>query len=267
MNDDSTRFLGAIPEAYDRLRPTMFEGHAEVLAQRVASTHPAHILEIAAGTGIVTRRLRDLLPATSEITATDLNPPMLAVARGKFQPGEKVVFRAADATELPFSDSSFDAVACQFGVMFFPDKAKSFREARRVLAPGGCYLFNVWDSLQYNHFARITHEVISGFFPTNPPQFLRQAFGHFAIDPIKEALIGTGFPDIRIDVVLLERQIPNLEDLAFSIVHGLPVIEQIQNRSVAPDKVVSAIAGALRRELADTGRTPFQAILFEARRR
>jgi SAM-dependent methyltransferase len=268
MNDDSTRFAGTIPADYDRLRSTMFDGPADVLARRVATMRPARVLELAAGTGIVTRRLRDLLPPNAEITATDLNPPMLAVAREKFGPEERVGFREADATALPFPDSSFDVVVCQFGLMFFPDKDQSYREARRVLAPGGRYLFNVWDSLAHNPFGRIAHDVITGFFPADPPQFFRQAFGHSAIDPTKEALISAGFPDVRIDVILLEKEVSDPENFAYGIVHGLPFIEQVRSRGgVDPGRVVGSLAAALRRELAATGRTPFQAILFEAGRR
>jgi SAM-dependent methyltransferase len=267
MRDDSTRFVGTIPQDYDRLAPTMFNGNAEFLSQRVASAGPARVLEVASGTGIVTRRLRDLLPATTEIVATDLNPPMLAVAQSKFQPGENVVFRQVDATDLPFPDSSFDVVTCQFGVMFFPDKDKAYREAQRVLTPGGRFLFNVWDSYRHNPFGRITHEVITGFFPDDPPQFFNLAFGHSAIDPTKESLIGAGFSDIRIDVLRLDQNIPDPKDFAFSIVHGLPFIEQLQSRGINPDQVVHTLSTALRKELAATGQTPFQAIFFEGRKK
>jgi ubiquinone/menaquinone biosynthesis C-methylase UbiE len=116
------------------------------MAQRAAVSAPSRVLELAAGTGIVTRQLRDQLPVGTHLTATDLNPPMLALARAKFQPGEQVDFRQVDATILPFPDGTFDAVVCQFGVMFFPDKDKSYREVHRVLALGGRYLFNVWDA-------------------------------------------------------------------------------------------------------------------------
>jgi len=117
------------------------------------------VLETAAGTGIVTRKLRDALAKDARLTATDLNPPMLEVARAKFRAGEQVEFQPADATALPFADGSFDAVTCQFGIMFFPGKAKSCSEVFRVLAPGGRYVFSVWDSHRYNPFGRITHAV------------------------------------------------------------------------------------------------------------
>src|SRR4030095_14617734 len=115
----------------------------------------------AAGTGSVTRQLRDALPDGTQLTATDLNPPMLDLARSKFRRGEQVSFQPADATALPFADQAFEAMICQFCLMFFPDKAKSFSEAGRVLVPGGHYLLSVWDSHRYNSFGRIAHEVVA----------------------------------------------------------------------------------------------------------
>jgi SAM-dependent methyltransferase len=126
MSDDAASFIGSIPQHYDQgLGPLIFVDYAADIARRVASGHPTRVLETAAGTGIVTRKLRDALSNDARLTATDLNPPMLEVARAKFRAGEQVEFQPADATALPFADGSFDAVMCQFGIMFFPDKAKS----------------------------------------------------------------------------------------------------------------------------------------------
>jgi ubiquinone/menaquinone biosynthesis C-methylase UbiE len=178
MSNDAS-FIGNIPEHYDRgLGPIIFVDYAADIARRAAACSPTRVLETAAGTGIVTRQLRDFLPAGASLTATDLNPPMIEVARAKFQPDERVDWRPADATALPFPDGSFDAVVCQFGVMFFPDKDRSYREVHRVLAPGGRYLFNVWDAHRYNPFGRITHEVAGSFFPVDPPQFYKVPFSY-----------------------------------------------------------------------------------------
>ena len=123
MKDDAAGFTGSIPEHYDQgLGPVIFVDYAADMAHRVAACAPTRILETAAGSGIVTRQLRDVLPIGVQLTATDLNAPMLDVARTKFQPGEQVEFKPADAMALPFEDGSFDAVVCQFGVMFFPDR-------------------------------------------------------------------------------------------------------------------------------------------------
>jgi ubiquinone/menaquinone biosynthesis C-methylase UbiE len=176
MGDDAAGFIGTIPQHYDQgLGPMIFVDYAADIARRVASSNPTRVLETAAGTGIVTRKLRDALSKDARLTATDLNPPMLEVARAKFHAGEQVEFRPADATALPFADGSFDAVMCQFGIMFFPDKAKSCSEVFRVLAPGGRYVFSVWDSHRYNPFGRITHEVAGRFFPRRSAAVLQRA--------------------------------------------------------------------------------------------
>jgi ubiquinone/menaquinone biosynthesis C-methylase UbiE len=138
VSDRATDFTGNIPQFYDHgLGPVFFTDFADDIARRAASSAPMRVLELAAGTGIVTRRLRDLLPREARLVATDLNPPMLEVARRKFHSDEMVEFQPADATAPPFADASFDAVVCQFGVMFFPDKGKGHREAHRVLVSGG----------------------------------------------------------------------------------------------------------------------------------
>ena len=177
MSDDVAGFVGSIPENYDRgLGPIFFTDYAEHTARLVAGYAPSRVLETGAGTGIVTRRLRDLLPATTRLIATDLNPPMLEIARKKFRSDEPVEFRQADAMALPFADASFDAMVCQFSAQFFPDKEKSYREAYRVLAPGGRYVFSVVDGAHPH--GRIADEVAAQFFPTDPPQFYRVGTGY-----------------------------------------------------------------------------------------
>jgi SAM-dependent methyltransferase len=266
--DNAASFVGGIPGEYDRgLGPLIFADYAADIAGCVAAPSPSRVLETAAGTGIVTRLLRDLLPAGAHLTATDLNPPMLGVARGKFRPEEQVEFRSADATALPFADGSFDAVVCQFGVMFFPDKDASFREARRVLASGGRYVFSVWDAHRYNPFGRIAHEVAGSFFPTDPPTFYAVPFGYHRIDPIKDSLLDAGFDGIRIAAVRLEKDIPSADAFARALVFGNPLVEQVRARGGEPDRVVEKLAAALRREFGpDPGRMPLQAIVFDAAR-
>jgi ubiquinone/menaquinone biosynthesis C-methylase UbiE len=267
MSGDSASFVGNIPENYDQyLGPNIFVDYAADIAQRAVTRRPARVLEIAAGTGIVTRRLRDLLPATAHLTATDLNEPMLDVARAKFRPDEQVDFRPADALALPFADAAFDAVVCQFGVMFYPDKAKSYHEALRVLAPGGRYLFSVWDSRAHNPFGRMAHEVATRFFPADPPQFYSVPFSYHQIDVIKEALIEAGFTDINVAVIALDKLVRDVASFARGLVYGNPLIDQIRTRGgVDPDQVVDALAHELRLAFGpDPGRMPLQAIVFSS---
>src|SRR5262245_37589537 len=120
-------FAGSIPEVYDRLLvPLIFEPYASDLAERVAKIDVRKILEIAAGTGVATRALASRLPASVRIVATDLNQPMLDRARARQSGNVEIEWRQADALALPFGDQSFDAVICQFGAMFFPDKAQGY---------------------------------------------------------------------------------------------------------------------------------------------
>jgi SAM-dependent methyltransferase len=158
---------------------------------------------------------------------------------------------------------------CQFGVMFFPEKDTSYRELHRVLAPGGRYLFSVWDSHRHNPFGRIAHDVAGGFFPADPPQFYSVPFSYHQIDPIKESLIGAGFTDINVAVVRLEKEIPDLGLFARGLVYGNPLIDQIRARGgVDPDRIVDTLTQALRQEFGgDQGRMPLQAIVFSASRR
>jgi ubiquinone/menaquinone biosynthesis C-methylase UbiE len=269
MTGDAASFIGNIPEHYDRhLGPNIFADYAADIAQRAATRRPARVLETAAGTGIVTRRLRDLLLPTAHLMATDLNAPMLDVARTKFRPDEQVDFRPADAVALPFTDGAFDAVVCQFGVMFYPDKGKSYHETFRVLAPGGRYLFSVWDSRAYNPFGRIAHEVAARLFPTDPPQFYSVPFSYHQIDAIKEALIEAGFTDLNVAVVMLEKLVRDVAGFARGLVYGNPLIDQIRARGgVDPDQIVDTLAQELRSEFGpDPGRMPLQAIVFSAAR-
>jgi SAM-dependent methyltransferase len=258
-------YFGDVAIAYDRdLGPVLFQPYAIDIARRTAERSVRHVLEIAAGTGVVTRQLRNALPRDALLTAIDISDSMMDVARAKFLPHEQATFQVADAVALPFEDEAFDAVVCQFGVMFF-DKDAAFREAYRTLRRGGRYLFSVWDSRRYNPFASLTFEVLKQFFPSNPPGFLELPVSCFKIDPIKEALIRSEFDRIAISIQRREYDILDARAFARGLVFS-PVIEEIRERGgVEPEKIVEALAEALTREYgSNPTRYPMQAILFEA---
>lgn len=187
-------FAGSIPQLYERhLVPLIFEPYAADLASRVALRQPSRVLEVAAGTGVVTRQLASALPPNVSILATDLNQPMLdqAAAAGTTRPVE---WRQANAMQLPFPDGVFDMVVCQFAVMFFPDRKKAFSEARRVLRPGGCFIFNVWDRIEQNEFANTVTQALESAFLDNPPRFLaRVPHGYHDLSTIAQDLARGGF--------------------------------------------------------------------------
>jgi SAM-dependent methyltransferase len=156
----------------------IFSPCADDLAARLANLEHGRVLEIAAGTGVVTRALVSTLPLDVSIVATDLNQPMLDYASSQLS-SERVTWRQADAQLLPFADGMFDAVVCQFGAMFFPDKAGAFGEAFRVLKAGGRFLLSVWDRIEANEFADVVVKAVATLFPQDPPMFrARTPHGH-----------------------------------------------------------------------------------------
>jgi SAM-dependent methyltransferase len=245
--DDST-FAGSIPQIYDQyLVPLIFEPYAIDLASRVALLAPANILELAAGTGVVTRRLALELPASVAITASDLNQPMLdqAAAIGTNRP---VLWRQADATQLPFADASFDAVVCQFGVMFFPDKPRAFAEARRVLRPGGAFIFSVWDRIESNEFALAVTDALAAMFPANPPRFMaRVPHGYHDAATIRNDLAAGGFTlAAAIETVGARSRAASARIPAIAYCHGTPLRGEIDTRDPARfDEATAAVESAL----------------------
>ena len=202
MEDPAQLYSGSVPALYDRYRgPVFFEPFARDLADCLADLRAGNLLEIAAGTGIVTRVLARVLPETVSIIASDISQAMLDFAAA--QPGlARISWRQADALALPFDDAAFDAVLCQFGVMFFPDRVAGYREARRVLKPGGRFVFDVWDRIENNEFCRIVSEAMARLFPNNPPDLLaRMPYGYFDTDLIRNELTQAGFDKIAIETV------------------------------------------------------------------
>lgn len=228
-------FTGSIPKIYETyLVPLIFESYADDIAARLKALPATRVLEIAAGTGVVTRAMASALPAQTSIVATDLNQAMLdhAMQIGTRRPVE---WRQADATALPFDDDAFDVVACQFGVMFFPDRPQAYSEVRRVLKPGGTFLFNVWDRIDDNEFAACVHAAAESVFPSDPPRFLlRTPHGYFDQDRIRGDLAQGGFAnraDIAIVTARSHAASPRFPALGFC--HGSPLRIEIAARDPA----------------------------------
>ena len=223
-------FAGSIPKFYDTyLVPLLFEPYAADLVNRLASRSLSRVLEVAAGTGVVTRALASVLPERVSIVATDLNQPMLDQASA-LGTARAVEWRQADAMQLPFQDGTFDAVVCQFGVMFFPDKTRALSEARRVLRPGGVLVFNVWDRLEENEFADTVTAALASVFPEDPPRFLaRTPHGYHAHSRIEQDLVSSGFSAPPEIVTLAARSRANSpRDPAIAFCQGTPLRNEIE---------------------------------------
>ena len=252
MSDTPTRFSGSIPELYERyLAPLFFEPYAADLARRARALSGRRVLEVAAGTGIVTRALLDALPE-AEVEATDLNADMLVLAASRTS-NPRVRWSQADALRLPFIDRCFDLVVCQFAVMFFPDRTAAFREARRVLRPGGSYLFSVWDGLEHNDVARIVSEALAAEFPDHPPRFMaRVPHGHGDCAAIERDLLACRFNRIQHDVVTERSRAASPRDAARGVCEGTPLRHEIAARDPRGlDAAVDAATRALRAAFGD----------------
>ena len=239
MAENDIKFSGAVPDIYDRFMvPMIFEPYAADMAARVAALNPASVLETAAGSGVVTRVLAPLLSAEARYVVSDLNPPMLERAKLRQPADERLEWSAADALDLPFPDESFAVVLCQFGVMFFPSRVKGYGEAKRVLQPGGTFLFNAWGSLADNLVAEAVYEATSAIYPANPPDFFpRVPHGYHDEGRIRADLLAAGFGDVTVEVLTKESHAPDARHAAVALCQGTPLRMEIVGRD--PDSLAA----------------------------
>ncbi|WP_192258092.1 class I SAM-dependent methyltransferase [Mesorhizobium silamurunense] len=242
-------FAGSVPENYDRhMVPLIFEPYAADLAQRAVSSSPITVLETAAGTGVVTRALAPKLSAGASYVVTDLNLPMLDYAASRQGPDSRITWRQADALALPFEDAAFDLVCCQFGAMFFPDRSTAYREAKRVLKPGGRFLFSVWDRIEENIFADDVTNALARIFPNDPPRFLaRTPHGYHDTALIRSELEGAGFSRVAIETRAEQSRASSPRLPAVAYCQGTLLRNEIEARDsgkleAATDFAASAIA-------------------------
>jgi ubiquinone/menaquinone biosynthesis C-methylase UbiE len=242
-------FAGSIPEDYDRyIVPLIFEPFAADLAQRAVSLAPSAVLEIAAGTGVVTRALAPRLSPSASYVVTDLNQPMLDYAASRQAPDSRITWRQADALALPFENAAFDLVCCQFGAMFFPDRPSAYREAKRVLKHGGHFLFNVWDRIDENVFADDVTNALAKIFPDDPPRFLaRTPHGYHDTALIRSELEEAGFSRVTIETRAERSRASSPRLAALAYCQGTLLRNEIEARDAgklkaATDYAASAIA-------------------------
>lgn len=232
MSETDKVFAGSIPENYDRyMVPLIFEGYARDLAQRAAARSADAVLETAAGSGVVTRALAPRLPPGASYVVTDLNQPMLDYAATRQAADSRIRWRQADAQALPFEDDAFDLVCCQFGVMFFPDRGAGYREAKRVLKSGGCFLFSVWDRIEENVFANDVTDALAEIFPGDPPRFLaRTPHGYHDPALIRRELEQAGFSSVAIETKAELSRASSPRHAAVAYCQGTPLRNEIEAR-------------------------------------
>lgn len=260
-------FTGSIPEYYDRyMGPAWFEAFGADIAARLPASPPGDVLEIASGTGIVTRQLRERLDPSRRLVASDISTAMLDYGRNKLAGHPGIEWHEADATRLPFADGEFGAVVCAFGVMFVPDKPALFREARRVLKAGGTFLFNVWDRMESNPHAVAYAAVMEALFPGDAE--MRFTVPYDMHDPalLRRFLGAAGFREERIETRQCQVQGVSARELAEASIRGTPRSLLIEKRGIPLEMVIDRIAAALARTGgADPYRGEVNAVVVEAR--
>jgi SAM-dependent methyltransferase len=243
MSAGDKMFAGSIPENYDRyMVPLIFESYARDIS------HKASVLETAAGSGVVTRALVARLSPDARYVATDLNQPMLDYAAARQGRDDRISWQKVDAQALPFEDATFDLVCCQFGVMFLPDRPSAYREARRVLKPGGTFLFNAWDRIEENVFADDVTNALAEFFPDDPPRFMaRIPHGYHDTALIRSDLAKASFSNVTIETKAEQSRAPSPRYIAIAYCQGTPLRNEIEARGTekleaATDHAAAAIA-------------------------
>jgi SAM-dependent methyltransferase len=244
--DRDRSWVGSMAEIYDRhLGPAVFHPFAVDLARRAAAGRARRVLEVAAGSGVVTRALVAALPDAT-VVATDLNP---AMARTGVDKVPQAHWAVADAQRLPFREGRFDLFVCQFGVMFFPDRPAAFAQARRVLAPGGRLLVNTWYTADTNGFEVALREGLRAAFPDDPPRFLEDIpHGYHDLDRIVADVRAGGFTAVAAETVTLTGHAGSAADIAIGYCTGTPLRAGIESRGdlAATTAVVErAVAGQL----------------------
>jgi ubiquinone/menaquinone biosynthesis C-methylase UbiE len=249
MLEADKMFAGSIPENYDRhMVPLIFEPYAVDIARRAAALSPNAVLETAAGSGVVARALAPKLSPGASYVVSDLNQPMIDYAASRQSPDARIKWRQADALALPFENATFDLVCCQFGAMFFPDRVSGYREARRVLKPGGHFLFSVWDRIEENVLADDVTNALARIFPSDPPRFLaRTPHGYHDTALIRSELEQAGFTRVVIETRAEQSRTSSPRLPAVAYCQGTVLRNEIEAREAgkleaATDYVASAIA-------------------------
>jgi ubiquinone/menaquinone biosynthesis C-methylase UbiE len=233
-------FSGDIPKNYDAyLGSIFFDSYAADMADRIRKLNPKSVLEIASGTGRLTRLISSVLGKDTRIIASDLNPAMISFGQSQTPPDVK--WMEIDAHSLPFDDNSFDCIVAQFGVMFYNDRVKAFSEARRVLKPGGAFIFNCWDELKNNQIADIVNKALHHFFPVDTPGFYSIPFSYYDEEKIKRDITAAGFDKTEIELVKLKGKSKSSSDAAKGLIEGTPTITAIKERNTDVQKIINYI--------------------------
>jgi ubiquinone/menaquinone biosynthesis C-methylase UbiE len=250
-------FSGSIPHHYeDFLGPMFFEPYAIEVSKRINPSAVQVALELACGTGRVTRHLRNVIPSKAKLIASDISPDMLAVAKEKLR-SANIEWQIIDAQDLPFDDNSIDVVVCCFGYMLVPDKSKAFAEAYSVLRPGGMLLIATWDKLEHNAASHVYRTVAKKYLIDPLPETYKLPFSMNDDKEIRNDLQQAGFSKIMVERVDKISASPSAKEAANGLAQGGSIYNEIMKRNPA---WIEEIKETVEKELAEKfGASPMQA--------
>lgn len=244
----SRSFSGSIPTYYDQVLGLAWFGKiASDLARRIPADPGGDVLEIACGTGLVTRHLRERLDPSRRLVATDISQAMLDYAQPKLAGLKGIEWRQADASSLPFADGQFGAVACSLGVMFLPDRKAGFDEVRRVLRPGGLFAFNVWDRVEENPCVQAYAEAIEALFPGDKEIHFHVPYEMYSEELLRGLVSGAGLGIRKLEKVRLPVEGVTARVIATGQVRGTPRGLLLAQRGVDFDVAIDKVTAALER--------------------
>ncbi|MDO3628413.1 class I SAM-dependent methyltransferase [Mucilaginibacter sp. BT774] len=256
---EAYQFTNNDAENYDHyLGPLFFEPYGRYTASQIDAAYVSSVLEIACGTGRVTRHLRKVLPPGVKLFATDISADMLQIAKRELN-NNGIIFQVEDAQKLSFADDSFDVVICQFGVMFLPDKKKGFEEILRVLKPGGKFIFFTWDdTMKVPVFKALIDDLVLPYFRDEDTTRFKVPFAMNNPKILGNMITDAGFKHAETKVISLKSGITSPDFVVDGFFRKHPLGREIMTKAPSEFELVAQQLHDKIVKLSDNGQTPFQ---------
>ena len=226
------------------LVPSLLQPFADDMARRLARLTLGPLLEVSAGTGVLTQALTSAMSAGLSIVATD--PDRATVAYASVKPGmARVTWQHAEPQALPFLDAAFGIVTCHFAVATMPARLRAFRETRRVMKPNGRFVFSVPGNIRHNPVALCVRDALHKLLPTAPPRYIEHGLhGYADNETIDDDLTSVGFTDALYTTVELPYAAASATDAAIGYCLGTPLRAELGAGSTT--MAIEAVAQALQ---------------------
>lgn len=245
-----------VAETYEQLLvPALFGQWAAQVANSASVREGQRVLDVACGTGILARALAQRVGPAGAVSALDINPAMLAVARKKGTPA--IDWQEGSAEELPYGDAQFDAVVSQFGLMLFPDPERALQEMMRVLVPGGRLAVAVFDSLDTLPAYAALADIYARVVAEEVGQALRSPFSLGDTDVLASCFNGAGIDDVVISSAEGRARFPDVATMVAADVRGWFPFAQIRLDDQTVDTVTREAEQALAAFIGADGAVEF----------